>query len=381
MKDEASVNQAALQQVRFFFPQLLDVACFSHTIDNMGKQFEFHVLDTFAQYWVSLFSHSAAARLAWKARTGTAMRTYSPTRWWSKWEVMNLVLEYFADVEPFVRENDHLAPATRTHLMEIFNSPGDSKDLELKLAAFVDGGNHFVSATYYLEGDGPLVFSYYGRLATVSNAVAVAAYPNVEGVARRQAIGNLPVYNQLVAKANAFTNLGLQFFQRKFSQEFYESVSAFQSARLCCPVQVQQLRPTAASVEELRRFRFLDNDAIIQGLTAELPRYLAVADGADLQTEEEKLQWWSRNEANLPNWSSVVKKVLLVQPSSASAERVFSIMKNFFTNQQDAALEQTVEASVMLYYNQNQRNKLVVVLMRGRHQTQSYVNGFHTERV
>ena len=129
--------------------------------------------------------------------------------------MMNLVLEYFADVEPFVRENDHLAPATRTHLMEIFNSPGDSKDLELKLAAFVDGGNHFVSATYYLEGDGPLVFSCYERLATVSNAVTVAAYPNVEGVARRQAVGNLPVYNQLVAKAKACINPGLQFFSEK----------------------------------------------------------------------------------------------------------------------------------------------------------------------
>ena len=148
---------------------------------------------------------------------------------------------------------------------------------------------------------------------------------------------------------------GSIFFTESLAKSFTSS------ARLCCPVQVQQLRPAAASVEELRRFRFLDNDAIIQGLTAELPRYLAVVDGADLQTEEEKLQWWSRNEANLPNWSSVVKKVLLVQPSSASAERVFSIMKNFFTNQQDAALEQTVEASVMLCYNQNQRNKLVVV--------------------
>ena len=360
MKDGASVNQAAQQQVRFFFPQLLDVTCFSHTIDNVGKHFEFRVLDTFAQYWVSLFSHSAAACLVWKARTGTAMRTYSPTGWWSKWEVMNLVIEYFADVQPFVRENDHLA-ATRAHLMEIFNSPTDSKDLELELAAFVDEGNNFVSATYYLEGDGPLDFSCYVRLATVSNAVAVATYPNVEGVARRQAVGNLPVYNQLVAKAKVCIYSGLQFFQRKFSQEFYENVPAFRSARLCCPVQVQQLRPTAASVEELRRLRFLDNDAIIQGLTAELPRNLAIADGADLQTEEEKLQWWSRNEANLPNWSSVVKKVLLVQPSSVSAERVFSIMNNFFTNQQDAALEKTVEASVMLCYNQNQRNKLVIV--------------------
>ena len=61
MKDGASVNQAALQQVRFFFPQLLDVTCFSHTIDNVGKHFNFRVLDTFAQYWVSLFSHSGAA--------------------------------------------------------------------------------------------------------------------------------------------------------------------------------------------------------------------------------------------------------------------------------------------------------------------------------
>ena len=44
MKDGAYVNQAALQQVRFFFPQLLDVTCFSHKIDNVGKHFEFRVI-------------------------------------------------------------------------------------------------------------------------------------------------------------------------------------------------------------------------------------------------------------------------------------------------------------------------------------------------
>ena len=35
-------------------------------------------------------------------------------------------------------------------------------------------------------------------------------------------------------------------------------------------------------------------------------------------------------------------------------------MKNFFTDQQDNALEEIVEASVMLYYNGNQREKLLV---------------------
>ena len=98
----AMVNHAALEQVKFFFPQLLEITCFSHTID-VGKHFEFRVLERFSQLWVSMFSHSAAVWLAWKTRTGTAMKTYSATRWWSKWEVMKQVLEYFGDVEPFLR--------------------------------------------------------------------------------------------------------------------------------------------------------------------------------------------------------------------------------------------------------------------------------------
>ena len=126
---------------------------------------------------------------------------------------MNLVL---ADVEQFVRENDHLAPATRAHLMEIFNSPADSEDLELELAAFVDGGNHFVSATYYLEGDGPLVFSCYERLATVSNAVAVAAYPNVEGVARRHASRRkLACLQPAGGQSQSMYQSGVAFFSEK----------------------------------------------------------------------------------------------------------------------------------------------------------------------
>ena len=69
--------------------------------------------------------------------------------------MLKQVMEYFADVEPFLRENKHLAPATRRHLVEIFDNPNDAADLELELAALVDGGAHFVSATCYLEGDGP----------------------------------------------------------------------------------------------------------------------------------------------------------------------------------------------------------------------------------
>ena len=103
----------------------------------------------------------------------------------------------------------------------------------------------------------------------------------------------------------------------------------------------------------------------------ELPNYLAIADGAAIEIEKGKVQWWTTHAIALPNWSAPVKKILLVQPSSASAEQVFSLQQklNAFSKQQDAALEETVEASVMLRYNDNKRVRVIpkfISVRRGR---------------
>ena len=361
MRDGAAVNEAGLRQVSFFFPNIFNVTSFSHTINNVGKHFEFRVLDIFARYWNTMFSLSPAARLLWKTRTGTAMKLKSETRWWSKWEVLNLVLQYFGDVEPFLRENNNLSPACRTHLLELFDDLVSARDFqlaEMKLAAMIDAGQYFVTATYYLEADGPLVFSCYERLSALAHAIAIESYPNTEAKARQYADGNLPLYNQLVTQAKACINPGFRFYQQKFSGQFHNIVRAFKAARLCCPMQVQALHPTAASVQELKQFGFITDASIVQ-LVQELPTYLAIEDGAVIDTEKGKVQWWSRQEMALPYWSAAVKKILLVQPSSASAERVFSLLQNAFSKQQDAALEETVEASVMLRYNGNKRAGLI----------------------
>ena len=98
-----------------------------------------------------MFSLSPAAQLLWKTRTGTAMRLHSKTRLWSKWEVLNQVMEFFGDVEPFLRENDNLSPLCRASLLEIFDDPVTARDLDIELAATIDAGKHFVQATYYLH--------------------------------------------------------------------------------------------------------------------------------------------------------------------------------------------------------------------------------------
>ena len=78
------------------------------------------------------------------------------------------------------------------------------------------------------------------------------------------------------------------------------------------------MHPSANDIEYLRIFPFLNSDYIIHELKSELPKYLAAAE--DVAPIADK-SWWKRNEEVLPNWSSTCKSVLLVQPSSAAAER------------------------------------------------------------
>ena len=51
-------------------------------------------------------------------------------------------------------------------------------------------------------------------------------------------------------------------------------------------------------------------------------------------------------------WES--KKLFLVQPSSAAAERVFSLLKNAFGEQQQSSLHDLVAATLMVQYNKRE---------------------------
>jgi hypothetical protein len=50
-------------------------------------------------------------------------------------------------------------------------------------------------------------------------------------------------------------------------------------------------------------------------------------------------------------WWEAASLVVLVQPSSAAAERVFSLLKNFWSVQQTSSLSDAIRASLFLAYN------------------------------
>ena len=80
----------------------------------------------------------------------------------------------------------------------------------------------------------------------------------------------------------------------------------------------------------------------------EIPVYMAASE--DVSTEIDVIAWWKRHAIELPKWANAFKKALLVQPSSAAAERVVSILQRFTAHQQ-SSLEDYIELSVMLQFN------------------------------
>ena len=349
MRDRASSNGVAMRTLRVVYPNLIDIGCYSHTIDLVGEKFCTPNLDTFIRLWVSLFAHSPRARLWWKNRTGKAMSSYSPTRWWSKWEVMSQVMAFFGDVTPFLQGNPEMSPATNQKLLEILLTPTTKAFLQVELAAVVDAGESFVKATYILEGDGPLALTCFEVLSTLNAGIRVGHYPNVQAIAQELSGGTPAVLQQWVDYAKACVRPGLQYFVDKFTQELGGTVAAFKAARLFLPAKVVELNPDAAAVDSLQAFPFFDA-SVIAALKSELPSYLAKA--ADSDAGFDPLQWWKNHTADLPHWSAAAAAaVILVQPSSAAAERIFSLLKASFGPQQDATLNDYIQTSLMLQYN------------------------------
>ena len=142
----------------------------------------------------------------------------------------------------------------------------------------IDVGEHFVKATYFLEGDGPLVFTCYEKLSAVSQFCQAPCFPNARAIAT--AIAEEDPGQNLTAlerSAKRCVEPAITWFLRKFNVDLYDVVVAFKAARLLCPARIQWLKPTNALEESLRAFLFLDSDATIDGLKAELPAYLAAA--------------------------------------------------------------------------------------------------------
>lgn len=352
-RDGAAVNRVAMEHIKtILYPDILDVICMSHSLDNVGRHFDTPILTEFLQWWTGLFSRSPAARLLWKERTGVAVKSMSGTRWWSAYEVAVQLMDLFGDVGPFLQECT-VSPSACQHLKRII---AESEDiLKVELAVTVDAAKVFVKKTYVLEGDGILSTEAYGHLQEVATAAGDAYYPNVDQVVQQIAGDNDNRRQELTAHARHAVQPAINYFLRRFNNQegdLFPIVKAFKAARLCSPHFVFQSKPPQVQVDSLRVFPALSSDDAIQPLKEELPAYIAAAE--DISPDISTAAWWLRQQS-LPAWKRAAKVILTVQPSSAAAERVFSLLQAATSSQQSRLLEDSLQVAIMLQYNRGRK--------------------------
>lgn len=238
-----------------------------------------------------------------------------------------------------------------------------------------DAFEAFVRATYVLEGDRVLCLETADTLQSLTAHVAMvraggAGTPNTRAVAREiveRHFGHELQLNkdnrvtELVDEQLAKVERSFNYFGKKMV-ELEPMVKIFTACRLFMPSRIAALGADTNDVEaQLTCFPFLDNDAVTT-LMASLPAYMAYAAATpmvlDADGKAQVEQWWhdARLSPQMADWASAAKKILILQPSSAAAERVFSMLKAIMgEQQQNSALEDYQEAAIMTRYNALQR--------------------------
>ena len=319
MRDRASANGVAMRTIKVLFPHILDVGCYSHTLDHIGEHFNVPHLEEFTRLWISLFSHSPRTHLQWNNETGNAMASYSETRWWSRWEVYHQILVQFGGVTPFLEKHDEIAPITRAKLLELLHDARKKGFLQMELASVVDAGEPFVKSTYTLDGDGPLVFKCYDHIQILIAGIDNPHYPNVIALAQR-----LSTRTHTTQQWTQYATRCIDYFKSKFcsdSSQLKDTLDAFKAVRLFVPHQLVEMNADTTAVDSLSAFPFLNHQSTLNNLKLEFPTYLALAQ--DVTPDYDTLSWWKGYSHELPYWSTAAQNVVLVQPSSATSERVF----------------------------------------------------------
>jgi len=106
-------------------------------------------------------------------------------------------------------------------LQEILSDPQQHMLFKLELATTIDVGEHSVKATYFLEGDGPLIFSCYEKVSAVNQASQAPHYPIVHAIAiaREDPSQNVAA---LERRAKACVEPAITSFWRKFNVNLYD---------------------------------------------------------------------------------------------------------------------------------------------------------------
>jgi len=233
-----------------------------------------------------------------------------------------------------------------------------------------------IKATYNLEGDGCNSLVTYDIIqflkAWFDTHTEGLTFPGlqpmfdtaIDALMLTTFLGRSPdrslYVNNLRTKVYLMVQGAREYFNNTIIGTLAAEVALYKTCKLVNPIAMQHfasLPEFTAAVRSLNRF----NDAAINAMSVEYSTYRALIitfaeEEHDLTTHEDKLTaimgFWKTKWHDIPTIAKLARYCMTLTPSSAAAERVFSVLKQLFSlNQMKTTLQDYVETAVMMRYN------------------------------
>jgi len=377
--DAHSANLLAIKQLKAIFSSSMDLVCASHILQRVGERFVAPLVDELIASWFRLFKNGTNKIALWRSLTGVSFPSFNPIKWHSRFQLARFIMENFQSLLGFLDDPliGALANDDGTPKQKIAKSVVKMKelvvrdDLKIQLAAYVDFGEHLVISTYGMEGNGPnmlLAHSYVTHAYDSLKAFLEAPDPTVLAPNLRQVIASLeapvPPYLEDV---RAIIRPAVTYFDGQKTKhpdffKFLEIADGF------CPWSAPAL--TEMSLAFLLKFKVISYDEM-NSASKELKTYESLAKDSPIAASPKATNAFLKRNCkrnNLPEWlvfrwwyqmkvcptlRKIVNRLALYQPTSASAERVFSLFRHHLKENMSNASAEYLRLQTMLNYNES----------------------------
>lgn len=352
LRDRATVNDNAVSGLRRVVTgkYTLDLTCVAHTLDLCGRKVDVPNLQTLTSHLITLFVTSQKANVEWRTMVGVSWPSFSKTRWWSRWEIQYHMAVHFPQVCHFL---DITTAGERTILKAAKVAAEKRTEIMVELAVIVDVGLILCPATYFMEGDGPLVVYAFDTLMRVFNTLMHEEFLfNTRAVCRNlgQSEGNWMDYaRELLQPLRSYLN-ALFCNGIPGHSSLVQSMDVYKAARLFHPGRVQYVEHDQEAIEfMLENLPVTKAMVSVNDLLQEMPIYLQLT--AECPVTVDVLAFWRTNEPVIPHFGKAARAILTYHTTSAAGERVFSLMSNYLNETQLSTLDDKIETQLMLQFN------------------------------
>ena len=302
------------------------------------------------------------------------------TRWWATYELYSNIKLVWNDCCSCIMTaigdgevGDYGARINR--LKDTIQNPLTVNILKFQLAIVVITAKPLVEATYKLEGDGPCSIIAYDILNHLSiwfeTYLPQMTFPGIELYISEytQSIIQLPQFagdfnlarQFAINEARLIVQPAYNYFNDRIFNQLAEDIALYKILRYANPFAFNRMNTSnvfsipqfRADISSLNHFSIEQIDSMIENI----PRYIILTNIENLEQvplydELEKSQiFWQTNRAILPAISIFIRYAYTIITSSASVERVFSILKRVFDYSQKEALEDYTFLSTMIQFN------------------------------